>query len=595
MSPSLQLTARSHWTMRDSVAAAALFVATCTVVLWQNAHLTVLWDLSYLLDSSFRIALGQVPYRDFPFAHAPLTFVIQAILIRLGGRVFFHHVLYAALVGGLATVLTWRIALHSLRRTVPSAWAVSLLLAAPLTVLGIYSIYPHPIYDCDCVFSILIATFCLQRLTPASAAYSAPAPIRHFLLASAAGASLVVPLFFKQNMGLPFLLAAIGGITFLIAVRLRIHRFFAASPSVRTLLIVLASACSTLVAALVLLQSNVGLHNYIYWTVTFAAERRLPSLHAMLGVYWEPSLLWTIPTIALALLLLHNRLYSFRGSRSAALILLAAPFLWTLLSLFIWDDMEDRAASLLALWPLLLILSALFALYRICTAPSLNSLLPILLLAAINGTLMSQQLWGSTYALWPLLILLIAEVIASLAYQRNGESSAFAALLPALAGIVSIALLLCGGLYSTSNERLSYIHFDEGELAHATLPALNGMTTRGAYLPEFEALIHFADAEIPINDGLILINGEGPFYFATGRTPQFPVLLFDNATDPYTPANIAALARAKKIRWLIVKQNLQLKEDPTPEREATLALLQQEFTLYRTLKGYDVYRHAGVD
>ena len=39
---------------------------------------------------------GQVPYRDFPLAHAPLTFLIQAAIIRLTGRVFFHHALYTA-------------------------------------------------------------------------------------------------------------------------------------------------------------------------------------------------------------------------------------------------------------------------------------------------------------------------------------------------------------------------------------------------------------------------------------------------------------------------------------------------------------------
>jgi len=37
------------------------------------------------------------------------------------------------------------------------------------------------------------------------------------------------------------------------------------------------------------------------------------------------------------------------------------------------------------------------------------------LLAAIHGTFLSQQLWGSTYGIWPLLILLLAELLASLA------------------------------------------------------------------------------------------------------------------------------------------------------------------------------------
>ena len=117
---------RPTWALRDWLAAAALFAATAAVVLWQNAHVAVLFDLSYILNTAERIALGQVPYRDFPLAHAPLTFLIQAAIIRLTGRVFFHHVLYVAITGGLGTVLAWRIALTSLRGRVTAAWTLAL-------------------------------------------------------------------------------------------------------------------------------------------------------------------------------------------------------------------------------------------------------------------------------------------------------------------------------------------------------------------------------------------------------------------------------------------------------------------------------------
>jgi len=142
-----------------------------SVVLWQNAHVAVLFDLSYILNTATRIAQGQAPYRDFPLAHAPLTFLIQAAIIRLTGRVFFHHVLYVALwrIGDGAYVA---IALATLRGRVAAAWTVALLVAAPLTVVGIYCIVPNPEYDCDCAFWILVAVWLLQKLdTKASAAF----------------------------------------------------------------------------------------------------------------------------------------------------------------------------------------------------------------------------------------------------------------------------------------------------------------------------------------------------------------------------------------------------------------------------------------
>lgn len=155
-----------EWRPRDFLAAALLFLATAAFVLWQNSRVAVLWDLGYLLDTGWRIALGQVPYRDFPFAHAPLTFLLQAGLIRLGGRHYFLPIVYSALAGALATVLTWRILLLLIRGNSAfgrADWWMALLMSVPLPLLGIYSVYPHPIYDGDCILSVLIALLLLVR------------------------------------------------------------------------------------------------------------------------------------------------------------------------------------------------------------------------------------------------------------------------------------------------------------------------------------------------------------------------------------------------------------------------------------------------
>jgi len=580
-----------RWTLRDFIAAGGLFLATAGVVLWQNAHLVILWDLSYVLDSAARIALGQVPYRDFPFVHAPLTFLIQAAIIRLTGRVFFHHVLYAAVVGGMGTVLSWRIALHTLRGRLTAAWAVSLLLATPLTVLGIYCVLPHPSYDCDCAFSILCALLLLQRLTPDAEDVSASNP-SNLVHAFLAGAAIALPLFFKQNIGLPLLLVAFAAISLLLAAGLIRRTPTAPGPSV--LLAVLAGAVTTLLAVGLLIHLTAGLGNYIHWTIQFAAQRRLPGLKDMLGVYAQPSLRWMLPCVAAALVLLKVPRGKARWPRLAAFVLLAAPFLWTLFTLFLYDDADERGDSLLALWPLLLILSGALTLFNLCRNLNLRTLLPVVVLVAINGTLLSQQLWGSTYAIWPLLILLIAEMIAFLATAKPcdaapGDLQESSILASALAAVVAATLLVCGGFYTVSEERLSYVQLPEDPVLHATLPQLKEMTTPGNFVPAFEELLRFAAADIPVSDGLILLPGEDPFYFATGRVPQFPVLLFDPATDPYSPAQLLEQAHAHNIHWLIVKRELQIKEDPTPQREVTMQALLRDFKPYRQLQSYDVY------
>ena len=580
----------ARWALRDWLAAIGLFAATAAVILWQNAHVAVLWDLSYVLDSAARIAQGQLPYRDFPFAHAPLTFVIQAAIIRLTGRVFFHHVLYAAITGGLGTVLTWRIALHSLLSRVNNAWLVSLILAAPLTVLGIYCILPLPSYDCDCVFAVLVAIYLLQRLRPPSS----------WLYAMTTGAALCLPLFFKQNIGLPFLAAACG----ILAVALVAGMSGLLQPpaldaparalSTRSIFTVLTGIAATLSAALLVLHFTVGLGNYYHWTIQFAAQRRLPGLQQMLGVYSDPQLLWKLPCILAALLLLRRA--KAQWASLVALALFAAPFVYTLCTLFIYDDADERGDSLLALWPMLLILAAALALWNLRTLRikrrsrfHIAPILPILILIAIHGAFMSQQLWGSTYATWPLLILLIAEMTAFLA-EFKSPALDLGKITPAIAAGISVTLLICGAFYTASEERLSYAKLPAEPTQHSAFPQLKGLSTPGPYLQDFDELLHYADANIPQTDGIILIPGEDPFYFVTGRIPQFPVLLFDPATDPLSPAQVAEAASQHNIRWLIVKRNLQLTANPTPQREATITQLQKKFKPAASLHAYDIYR-----
>jgi hypothetical protein len=574
--------------LSDWIPASLLFLVTAGFVLWQNSQIAVLWDLSYLLDTSWRIAVGQTPYRDFPLVHPPLTFLIQALLMRVAGRVYLVQIGYAALVGGLGAVIGWRVIYRVLARSgfgqVRWAWMVSLLLAAPLCVVGVYSIYPHPIYDCDCAFAILVAVFCLQRVGDASSSGG----LRAWVRPCAAGLACVAPVFFKQNIGLPFLLAVVAGALFLLV----LQRFRSSSEQQdypdhfsdmgADLLRLLAAIVIVLLGSVAILQATVGLNNYVHWTVQFAGQRRLPGLADMLAVYVQPSFVWTLPLFVAGLLLLYSRWARRLWVQVCAVGLLVAPFLGSLVYLFLNDDLDERGDNLLALWPLLLLVSAAFAIAELRKGITLRRLLPFFILAAIHGTFLSQQLWGSTYAIWPLLMILVAYILVSLPGGVGWVK-------PALAAAIGATFLVCGGLYAVGHERLDYIQIPNAPLQAATLPALRGMADRGPFLPNFEELLRFAETEIPAGDGLLLIPGEDPFYFATGRVPQFPVLLFDRTTDPYSAEQLVDEARRRGIRWVIVKTRLQSNESALPEPEKTLELVQREFALYRKLAGYDVY------
>ena len=562
-------------------AGTVLFCATAAFVLWQNAHLTVLWDLSYILENANRIALGQLPYRDFPFPYAPLTFLTQAAIIRLTGHAIWHHSLYAAAAAGFATLLTWRILLRVLTPSPLPARLLAFALAAPMVFLGTSSIFPHPFYDADCTLLILFCLWTLLKLEEKDLPR---------LPALACGALLVLPLLTKQNTGLAFLLSAVACLAWLALKKtLRVPHpsrscwggvvDFASGLRCGLVLAGTLTACAFAIAAI---QLTVGLHNYLRWTIHFAASRRLPAFSSIVDIYRDPALLAGYLTFTAGAALIHclpaSRL------RWLAAALLCFPFANALAGLFRFTDPADRVEPLLHLWPVLLLASIVVALVQLPRARSIAQLLPLILLGAIHGAFLSQQLWGSTYALWPMLTILFASVLAALSRRQSNARP-----LTAAAIFASIVLMITGAYYALSHERLDYVDLD-GPLRHSRLPSLRGLALAGDWLPDFEELADYAAREIPPGDAILSIPGEDLFYFTTGRTPQFPVVMMDNTVNPYSAAELASLARQRNVGWLVVKRRLQLQEEPIPFRARLLDLLSRDFIPAASLNNYDIYR-----
>jgi 4-amino-4-deoxy-L-arabinose transferase-like glycosyltransferase len=557
----------------DLLVGAFLFLATGAFVLWQNAHLTVLWDLSYILENATRISLGQVPYRDFPFPYAPLTFLVQAVIIQFFGRAVVHHYLYAAFAGACTTLLTWRILLRLLGYSRLPARLVAFLLAVPLIFLGTNSVLPIPFYDSDCTLFILLCIWLLLRLE--AARYPSMGTF-------VCGILLAVPAFIKQNTGLAFLLSVVVTVGYL-GVRNREMR--------RPGVLLIAGAGCGFAWALAVIQLTAGLGNYFRWTVKFAASRRLPGLSTMLGVYRDLELIWIFCVFALGLALwFWRRSGAHRAVRWLAVALLSLPFFWAVVALKVNEDASDRVEALLHLWPVLLMASLGFALWGLVRAKELPQLLRLILLGVIHGAFLSQQLWGSTYALWPLLLILMATVLMGLAPQTATDLQRSTAPVVVFSVVISLTLLIAGGYYALSHERLQYVDLSGDTLEHSNLGPLRGVAMRGDWLADFEELVSYTDQEIPREDAILMLPGEDLFYFTTGRTPRFPVVMLDNTVNPYTAAEIAELARERNVRWLVVKRRLQLQEEPMAFRTELLELLGRDFEAVESLNNYEIYR-----
>jgi hypothetical protein len=593
----------------DWMTGVLLFAAAAAVVIWQNSRLGILWDLSYILENSYRISAGDVPYRDFPFPYAPLTFLIQAALIKVTGRVFWHHILYCAIVGGLGTVVTWRILIELLSDVLSSFRTIAFLLTLPLVVLGVYCIYPHPFYDPDCTFVILLCIFLLQRMERKD--YR---PLRTL----ATGALLVVPLFVKQNTGLAFLVSAVLMIIVLIAIDALRKR------PVRGYALLLGGAVVGLALAFVLIHFTVGLANYQRWTIKFAAARRTPSLAEMKEIYHDRKLLLWLGAFAAGALLLWIGRKRFQVLGLAAGVLMCLPFFWSVIYLLIDKDPSERAERLLAVWPFVLIASFGFALLGVWRRSGINLVLPFIVLGAVHGAFLSQQLWGSTYALWPLLMILIGCTLSTLCmlFQESHTNAATSAptvssanlaggsntpaelprrglrtpavritlAVKSMTASIALSLLVSGGLYVRSHERLDYANLSDGEMARSKLTPLRGLSMRGSWLPDFEELVSYTEKNIPPENGILMLPGEDLFYYTTGRHPRFPVLMFDHTVNPYSPEEIVEQARARNIQWLIIKEEIQLEEEPIENKDHLIELLRNDFKQIESLNNYEIYR-----
>jgi hypothetical protein len=421
-----------------------------------------------------------------------------------------------------------------------------------------------------------------------------------FALPLLTGITLVVPLFVKQNTGLLFLLSSIG-----LLGALTIWQWFKHERG-RRYVITIAAAFLTLAVAILLIHRIAGLGNYWHWTIRFAAERRTPARGEMLEIYTAKMNFVWLGMIAAAIAVTWFNRARRRWLLMLSAVLFAFPFVWPAIYLLRDSDPSERAERLINVWPVLLITSLILAVVTIHRRTGIAKILPFIIIAAIQGCFMSQQLWGSTYAIWPLFVILFAMTLrdisrldrlaAAVVPRFDGQTSPPAKRSDGLYQLtlavpVAFSLFIAGVFYVRSHERLTYANLDEGELRRSTLPSLKGLSTRGDWIPSFEELVHEVNGTIAPDAGILLLPGEDAFYYATGRRPQFPVLLFDHTVNPYSPEQIRAICRERNIQWLIVKQDLQNEEDAVDtEKEQITSALEEDFEQVESLTNYDIYR-----
>ena len=535
-----------------------LFAASAAFTFWRNTQVAVLVDISYILNIATRIAAGDVPYAQFPLAQAPLTFLLQAVLIKLFGPHFVVQIVYAAIVGGIATVLTHWIARRLLSEAVTSPAGLAAILAIPLVPLGIYAILPNPFYDPDGCVAILAAVAAIL------AASDRPTRMRWLF----AGALISIPLFIKQNIGGAFLVLAIGALALDAASRPAMRN------GIRWCLVGLGIALGL---ELLALQLVVGIDHYLAWAWTFALAGRGVTLERI-SSFADPGVIWLaalILALALATRLLPSRL--------------RAPFFVTVLCLALLARSSSvaRFVDVNTLFPPLLIVASVLAVIRaVREGPHIETTLPLVLTGTAAGTLMSLGLNGSTFGIFPLLVLGIAAIVRDLARLVPGTTR----LAPATGAALALLLATSGTAYTLTNARLLFVDANApGPVVRSAFPSLGGLSAPGPYIGELDTILTWTRDNVPENEAMLFLPGEDPSYFALGRRPRMPSVYYYDVANPYSPAEVARFADAVGLRWVFVKDRLQLVEEP-PLEQALIAALTDKATLVAQVGAYRVYR-----
>ncbi|HEV8468573.1 MAG TPA: hypothetical protein VGR46_03105 [Candidatus Limnocylindria bacterium] len=535
-----------------------LFVASATFTLWRNTQVGVLVDIAYVLNTATRIAAGDVPYAQFPLVLAPLEFLTQALLIKAFGPHFFIQIAYATILGGLGTALAYTIA----RRLVDTAGtrpgALAAILSIPLVPLGIYAIYPHPFYDPD----TCLAT--LATLAAILAARDRPTPARGLL----AGALLAVPVFIKQTIGGAFLV--------LMVVALAADAL--AQPSARaSFRWIMAGLVVWLGLEVAALQLVVGVDKYLIWTWNFALSGRGLALER-LRAFVDPFVIW--PGGVILGLAVFARFLAVPARGPIFVAGLCLP-------LFASAFVPALFPAVPAMFPPLLIAASVLSLIQIARAGvRFETLVPLVLAGTATGAIMSQGLYGSTYGIFPLLILALASLVRDLGRFIERPARLAAATGAVLAVIITVA----GTTYTLENKRLRFIDVDApGPITRSSFPSLAGLSARGPYIDDLDAILFWVRDNVPADDPFVFLPGEDPAFFALGRRPRLPAVYFFDVANPYTPSELARFANDVGLRWVFVKDRLQLLDEP-PLEQAIVAALTERATLVAQVGPYRVFK-----
>jgi hypothetical protein len=569
------------------LAVCVLGVGAGVVHQWQTGRIGVLGDYAYVVDTAWRIAQGEVMYRDFGLPHSPLTFHVQAALIRVFGFSYGVTAWYCTVVNVAYVVLT-----YGLVRELVAGWG-GVALCVPLVWLAPHCIYPHPFYDSDTCLLILLNLNLLRWVAVGRVGV---------VVAFMGGVTAVLPALGKQNVGYPYVVLVVLVVVWWGWVRGWWVRRGVGEGGVedreeKEAIDVVglrwfgAGVVVGVVGVVVWLGLTCGLGNYWRW-VFVSASRRLADLTFILKIYENYELWATAGLMVLGWWLWWRKGQATHPSwvATASVALLLGPFVVTSAITWLFGRLFVVGFSypLLSLWVPVMILTLVAGLWQLPSALFASRpiwmMLPWLAPVLTFFSFLSQGHTGSSYGIWAFFVLMVAYVVSSFLDDRRHLLVCWG---------VAIALTLAAVPYVQRNVRLRYVDRRGKVLQTITSGPFRGFTAHVPHLSNFAELLDFVAEHIPESEPVVCIPQEDPFYVMTGRRNPLPMVIFDRTATPFFPEDIVEEAERRQVKWVIVKRVLQMERVLAEEIAGIPEAFSKKYTTVARLSGYDIlYRSA---
>lgn len=383
-----------------------LYFSTCSgliaffLILWMNTRYTVLYDYSFVVNTSWRWQQGLTPYVDQIVALPPATFAIVAMLFTIFGANSTVFAVIGSVNAGISSFLLSEINYRTSNELRNGRMAIAFQLVS-VVVFGIVNtqiVLHFPFYDCfaaTCILFLVYKIVSIKNLERLSVLF-------------VIGICASTPLFFKLNIGA----FSILGTFIWLANEMLIAKKIPKNNAIRAAFMFLSGVLLLPTLFLCWLISEGALNSFVKYVVVGPASSK--SIFSLNQIYFNFTSTSAIILI-IGVVIKVARLSAISQTKLLATItyaILSIPLLMGLIILVlpnIWNPLDlvpELSPTWIDIWPVSVLLGPLLLVYsgKKMDNGDKHRYVVVLLSLTLIGFHMSQGFEGSSYATAPIVM-----------------------------------------------------------------------------------------------------------------------------------------------------------------------------------------------